>query len=160
MKYRMPEPASLSHSCPPHTCPRSCHWVLLWAEVDSVLSIIHPLRNSSVGFLGTADQFCIEYNGNYVNLTAQNISNANAAVFSHSQKCPFCITSFEYPSIINVPEVCSWMSLYWVRILILFQRQRKRQFLEINIYGIRKTLNEFLLLTKRKDYSDPKNLSF
>lgn len=125
--------------------------MLLWGEEDSVLSIIHPSSNGFVGFLGTTDQFCVEYNGNYVNLTAQNISNANSTVFSHSQKCPFYITSFDYPSIINVPEVCSWMSLYCIRILIYSsKRQRKKQFLEINIYEIRKTLNEFLLPTKRK----------
>lgn len=125
--------------------------MLLWGEEDSVLSIIHPSSNGFVGFLGTTDQFCVEYNGNYMNLTAQNISNANSTVFSHSQKCPFYITSFDYPSIINVPEVCSWMSLYCIRILIYSsKRQRKKQFLEINIYEIRKTLNEVLLPTKRK----------
>lgn len=134
----------------PHICSRSCHQIVVGGRRFCPLHY-PPTQQQLCGFLGRTDQFSIEYNGNYVNLTAQNISNANSTAFSHSQKCPFYITSFDYPSIINVPEVCSWMSLYCIRILIYSsKRQRKKQFLEINIYEIRKTLNEILLLGKRK----------
>lgn len=44
---------------------------------------IHPLSNASVVFWGKTDQFYIEYNSNYANLTAQDIANANLPFFSH-----------------------------------------------------------------------------
>lgn len=72
--------------------------------------------------------------------------------FSHtSKKCPFYSPSFDYPAVINVLEVCSWMSLYRVRILIdSSKRQRQKPFLEINIYEIRKTVKCISAANKEK----------